>query len=47
MPTTFVTVSLTLGMYLFAYRPEDAPPASNPPGIEDERGLTGATASAE
>ena len=27
-------VSLTLGMYLLAYRPCDAPPASNPPGLK-------------
>src|SRR5579884_2990083 len=31
---TFVSVSLALGMYLFAYNPAEAPPASNPPGLK-------------
>src|SRR6266481_1623531 len=31
---TLVTVSLKLGMYLLAYRPEEGPPASNPPGLK-------------
>src|SRR5215469_1495338 len=31
---TLVSVSLALGMYLFAYRPALAPPASKPPGLK-------------
>ena len=34
VPHTLDTVSLTLGMYLLAYRPEEGPPASKPPGLK-------------
>ena len=34
VPTTFVMVSLALGMYLLAYSPAEGPPASKPPGLK-------------
>ena len=34
---TLVRVSLALGMYLFAYKPAEAPPASKPPGLKIKR----------
>src|SRR3954451_7949579 len=34
VPQTLVSVSLMLGMYLFAYSPAELPPASKPPGLK-------------